>query len=203
MLNPGHRVGRLEILEYDARFERRTDKGGHQGAYLCVCDCGELKWIKACNLSPTSQRKKTRSCGCLQKEELSERQREKHKHKTPDQMAANTLWTGYRLQARRRGLVFEISFDEFVRLIKKNCHYCNQVPCNYDGTHFRKKYDQPEYRIFYSGLDRINSDLGYISENVVPCCKKCNVAKNWYSEFEFLSWVKSIYEHKKLQSLSV
>lgn len=52
----GQRFDRLEVVERDAT-QRET-------YWLCVCDCGEVKSVRAGNLK-TGQ---VRSCGCLQRE---------------------------------------------------------------------------------------------------------------------------------------
>ncbi|MFG5779884.1 hypothetical protein ACFIQF_22720 [Comamonas sp. J-3] len=59
-LEIGARYGRLIVSE---------DCGGRPRKYLCTCECGEQKEIVCYQLSSG----KTRSCGCLRDEELSER----------------------------------------------------------------------------------------------------------------------------------
>jgi hypothetical protein len=58
-------------------------------------------------------------------------------------------------KALERGLVWNLSFQEFMNLYGQPCVYCGQVPD----------------RI---GLDRIDNAKGYESANVVPCCWICN-----------------------------
>jgi hypothetical protein len=51
----------------------------------------------------------------------------------------------------------------------------------------------PSKRAFkYSGIDRIDSNLGYSRDNCVPCCKRCNLAKRKMSYGDFLDLAKSI-----------
>ena len=45
-------------------------------------------------------------------------------------------------------------------------------------------------------IDRMNNDLGYIIDNVVPCCKWCNLSKRERSKEEFLEHNKKIYEYQ-------
>lgn len=59
-----------------------------------------------------------------------------------------------------RNLLWEISFEQYSKLISLPCYYCNKE-LNQTGC----------------GLDRLNNRLGYITENVVPCCKECNFIK--------------------------
>ena len=81
----------------------------------------------------------------------------------------------YRLlvaEAKKRELYCDLPFVEYCELVKQLCFYCEgSLPVT--GT----------------GLDRIDSDLGYVSGNVRPCCRQCNVAKNGYTEIEFKEWL--------------
>ena len=56
-----------------------------------------------------------------------------------------------------RKISFHLTFEQFKELDVKPCHYC-QSPASRTGM----------------GLDRVNNDLGYKIENVVPCCAPCN-----------------------------
>ena len=75
--------------------------------------------------------------------------------------------------AKRRGLLMEISFTQWIALTAKNlCHYC-----------------EAELGKSGHGLDRKNNNIGYVMSNVVPCCGECNSMKRCmpYSEFVLLS----------------
>ena len=58
----GKRFGRLTVLNQYKRIDRRTH-------WLCKCDCGVEKYIMVSSL----RRGLTKSCGCLNKELLSNR----------------------------------------------------------------------------------------------------------------------------------
>lgn len=47
----------------------------------------------------------------------------------------------------------------------------------------------------YNGIDRKNNSKGYTLENAVPCCGQCNIAKASFTEHEFISWVRMVYEN--------
>lgn len=64
----GQRFGRLVVLEFSG-----YDKN-HKALWNCKCDCGEQKVVRANELRSG----KTHSCGCLHKQQLSER-RTKHR----------------------------------------------------------------------------------------------------------------------------
>lgn len=48
-------------------------------------------------------------------------------------------------------------------------------------------------RFMYTGLDRRDSSRGYDLDNVVPCCRACNVAKNDMTVDEFRAWLLRVY----------
>lgn len=73
-------------------------------------------------------------------------------------------------KAKAKGIEWSITKAEFNILRDKPCAYCG---ANIVTTG--------------SGLDRINSDLGYILNNVVPCCYLCNTIKwNYWTYSEML-----------------
>ena len=72
-----------------------------------------------------------------------------------------------------------------------NCYYCDSLPEN-----CRKVKNNNEI-FLYTGIDRINNDLGYFKENCVPSCIKCNRGKMDRSLDEFLKWVIDIHNNSK------
>lgn len=90
----------------------------------------------------------------------------------------------------------DISFEQAYKMYKSNCYYCNSEPSN-TFTNTTNKEKQTKY----SGIDRVDSDLGYIQGNVVPCCKHCNIAKNNMSQTDFLNLVENIFRYR-VQRLS-
>jgi hypothetical protein len=61
-------------------------------------------------------------------------------------------------EARKRNLSWDIDFEYYCKILNKNCHYCNKTLLDETG----------------SSLDRINNNLGYEINNVLPCCGNCN-----------------------------
>ena len=94
-----------------------------------------------------------------------------------------TLWR-YKRQARKRGLPFELTEDQFQRLVLKDCFYCEESPSNVT------KKDLDEFR--YNGIDRLDSLQGYLDINCVPCCSVCNRMKQDLPIEVFLDKVKKI-----------
>lgn len=67
-------------------------------------------------------------------------------------------------QAKLRLLDWDISLEEFAALCGLPCYYCS----NLIG----------EIVLQGSGLDRLDSNIGYNISNVVSCCTKCNIMKS-------------------------
>lgn len=71
--------------------------------------------------------------------------------------------------AESRSLAFELSYDDFDGLVKKECHYCNVSPAKAE-----------------MGVDRKDNKVGYLKSNCLPACKWCNMAKGKMSYVAFL-----------------
>lgn len=86
----------------------------------------------------------------------------------------NKIKRAYKSNAKARGLSWELTDEQFLELVTKDCTYCG---------HSQK----------YNGIDRIDSSKGYTINNCVPCCTWCNVMKLNHSESEFLAHIRQIY----------
>jgi hypothetical protein len=97
----------------------------------------------------------------------------------------------YKHNAIRRGLKWELTGEEFDKLIVKPCIYCGS---DLLGV-FRKTENnssKKERVLYYNGIDRVDNSRGYVSGNVVPCCKFCNRAKKDSTEAEFTAYLKRV-----------
>jgi hypothetical protein len=146
-----------------------TNKTTHE----FLCDCGNKKILD------TNQVKigNIKSCGCLQKE----------KRKSPN-ARINRIILSYKSAAFRRNIKWELSKEEVLNIIFLNCYYCDSKPNN----ECRDKKD-PSLLLKYNGIDRVDSELGYIKNNCVPCCFKCNRGKSNMSQKDFINWIKNVY----------
>jgi hypothetical protein len=106
------------------------------------------------------------------------------------------IYVEYVNKARKKGLTFNLSLLIFSNLLTKDCYYCGQAPLN-------KREVIKDYSIYYQGIDRINSEEGYIRDNVVPCCKICNYMKSKSSKKEFLLRIDRIYRKHEEQILAL
>ena len=84
----------------------------------------------------------------------------------------------YKASAKRRNIVFDLDEKLFTKLIYMNCAYC--------GAKSKPKRN---------GIDRIDNTIGYIPENVITCCKKCNQMKGKLSKTDFFNHIIKIIEY--------
>jgi len=96
----------------------------------------------------------------------------------------NANYSKFIYEAKLRKLSCEISKQTFLDVIQQNCHYC-----------------QNSFEKGCRGIDRINSKIGYIYGNIVPCCYSCNVMKNILSADEFFHHLLKIYKHSILKEV--
>lgn len=99
------------------------------------------------------------------------------------QSAKHSLFASYRKIAQNKGLEFSLTEEEFIFFTSQRCGYCFALPSNVKKT----QYDNGTYT--YNGLDRIDNSLGYSMTNIIPCCKRCNVAKSDRSLIDFKQWL--------------
>lgn len=145
--------------------------------WLCRCSCGNEITVNTGALTSGN----TKSCGCLHDEtSASNSIKSRYMLANPDS-GYKSIMRSYIYNAKWRGYSFDLTFDEFKKLVVSNCHYCGNEPSN---IYFKNYYDAP-----YNGIDRVNNNLGYTLSNVVSCCKTCNVAKNNQTYDEFMQWI--------------
>jgi len=121
---------------------------------------------------------------------LFKKPRNHHKAMTTTESALNRLIRGYTRHAKRRNLIWKLTFSQVKDLTQQNCYYCKQIPLQIMYS-TEKKVD-PYY---YNGIDRKNNKIGYAIENCVPCCGRCNSAKSDMSINEFKNWIKALMDN--------
>lgn len=96
----------------------------------------------------------------------------------------NNAHYGWGLQqavARQRGLAVTIDSAVAEALCQRPCFYCDEFPDDRNIT----------------SIDRLDSHVGYEPGNCVPCCQRCNWAKNAHTVDEFLQLVENIILHRR------
>lgn len=91
----------------------------------------------------------------------------KQYRKTP-----KSKYSRYKTSARVRKYYFELTLEEFSKLIYQRCYYCGSEE--------------------FIGIDRKDNKKGYTVENSVSCCKECNFSKHTQNASEFIERCKKI-----------
>lgn len=134
-----------------------------------------------------------KECRKIEKKEYSSRDYviEKNKdyyqkHKIQIRKRTNKhYWTlnGQYHQYKKRGKIDKIEFnltqEDCIPYYNTNCYYCNS-------------------KINGLGIDRLNPKLGYLKNNIVPCCSRCNYMKSVMQEKEFIEQMIKILKNLKI-----
>lgn len=194
----GQRFGRWTVLHY-VSTKPVSDENHTEAQWWCRCDCGVEKVVRGGNLQSGG----SLSCGCLSRE----RAVVVAKLNFAERIALNTLPVGrasalsiyraYIKGAKIRNLSFELSLDSFLKLTSSECAYCGAKPCR---VSIRKRTNGPW---IYNGIDRVDNTLGYIPGNMVPCCYRCNSAKQNHTLANFFDWIHRIYSRKEAMLATV
>ncbi len=180
----GLKFGKLTVLE---KLPERNLSG--RILYKCICDCG-----KDHNATGDILRSgRCKSCGCnrflcLPPNKLKDRNK--------------AIWKYlYQSTIIKRNKKFKINTDinleEFILISKNSCFYCGLYESNFmkDRKKINKIDRTSETIVRYNGIDRVNSNLGYVKNNIVTCCKYCNTAKNTMTQEDFFTFIKRLYEY--------
>jgi hypothetical protein len=128
-----------------------ADKSNKDGLYyLCkTCQSAKMKKIRKENPEKT-----------------------KIKYKEHNQSIAGK-YREYKFNAKDRGIVFDLTKDDFESFWQKPCHYC----------------DSPIETI---GIDRKDNSIGYTLDNCLSCCITCNSSKSKRTYEEFIEHCKKV-----------
>jgi hypothetical protein len=134
---------------------------------VCKCDCGRTRTVR----QTTLRRGHVTGCAnCSLKQAWVRRPRRPESIRILAERES-----AYRCNARRKRLVWQLSSEEFSELVHAACRYCGLVPAK--------------------GVDRLVNADGYTTENAVPCCTICNLAKRDMAEREFVEWILRAHAH--------
>jgi hypothetical protein len=149
--------------------------------YKCD-DCGIIKEVIAHTIfnrknSQFNKDEKTYCSDCAN-HRMSGENNSQYKH-------GSIRYPQYRHNALRRNLEFNLTAEQFKSITEQKCYYCNGYSQDRDP------------RFIGNGIDRKNSNLGYVIENCVPCCVTCNFIKNNMDFNEFIDYIRRLYEQTK------
>jgi len=99
----------------------------------------------------------------------------------PDAFANHkgSTYESYRYNANKRGYEFDMSEEDYYKLIQEACYVCG------------KKSDENHT----NGIDRFDNERGYSFHNSNACCTECNIMKKDFDFFLFLERLQKIHEN--------
>lgn len=84
-----------------------------------------------------------------------------------DKRRLRVLYSRYKGSAKKRGLTFRLTIEDFEKRWKDECFYCGHI-------------------IEDIGLDRVDNSEGYTPKNIISCCWWCNQMKKEEDVFDFI-----------------
>ncbi len=196
--------GNREDFLYNGIDRLESNRGYEIGNIVTCCkECNYLKWTKSINdfliwlkmCYNHLNLEFTDSLLTIQinSNEVDIQNNEKYNLRKDDPCyySKNTFYNVYKnVCGKKRGLIFELSFEEFFSISQRKCFYCGIEP----NKLFKKGSSKG---FFYNGLDRINNDMGYIKDNIVTCCSICNESKMNLDQKIFINRIKKCYGYLK------
>lgn len=181
--------GCFTVLEYEqakctqclhkSRINERKRNAKKRGDLNLCLDCGVL--MTETTRAKGKHDKLLRRCiKCYEKHLKSEESRpvRERNYKEEAFKNKNVAWNHYVKGAKQRNLDFKLTKTEFNELIVQECFYCTY-------------YKSGEV----NGIDRIDNDKGYITENAVACCQTCNSLKGASHPQEFIDKIIAVYNY--------
>jgi 5-methylcytosine-specific restriction endonuclease McrA len=177
----GTKIGMLNVLGYSHSHVQPS--GQKRAMWDVLCDCGIQKKMSTGTLTNG-----TTSCGCY----FIEKRKQGLNKKEKGEANFNYKYLSYRNRAKYKRIEFELSKEEFKSIILQKCFYCGSEK----DMHHTKRSTNGLF--FSNGIDRVDSNLGYVLNNCVACCKKCNVMKNDLDIKDFLNHIIKIFKFNHL-----
>lgn len=124
----------------------------------------DTKMCVKCNKTDKHFKIKNRKCEkCFDTYKKAEANRS-----LPDPLMKKLSWC--KKSAKDRNIEWNISDQTALSLIQSKCTYCDKL-------------------VAFNGIDRINSEIGYVDTNVVACCSVCNIMKHEHTVENFIKIV--------------
>ena len=171
----GYKIGRL-TLEYPIKLKKVIH-------WVCLCDCGNRITVSVSSLNKGN----TKSCGCLRKELIIEKNRKSWKG--CGELSGNYIGQ-VRYQAKKRNIYFNVTVEYLWNLF-----LIQERKCVLSGlvlTFGDKRKRQRDQTV---SLDRIDADKGYIKGNVQWVHKIINIMKGKQNQEGFIKFCMMIGRH--------
>lgn len=188
--NIGEKFSNLEILKIVNLKD--FSKGTGKGAFV-KCSCGtEFGPVAISKLYGYKTCKPVESC-----KPCSAKIAGKKMRANDDARAKLFVYGNYKNHAKKRNIEFDIPKNIFYEIIILPCVYCGDSKMSYSNPP-KEAYWGKQFR--YTGIDRVDPNIGYLIDNIQPCCIKCNRAKSDMKEEDFFLWIEKIVNNLKKDS---
>lgn len=176
----------LKVIEYiDGKIKYKN--GGYKKKYVKLkCICSKEFIIRIGDYNDY------KSCGCLRGNNLKV---DNNRNLPKGEASFRSVYKTYKVNCNRKNRDFNLSIEEFKEIINKPCYYCGIERSNVSNSSTKNG------SYFYNGIDRIDNKKGYYVDNVVPCCKNCNIAKASLTQEEFFNLIIKIYNKWEFMNL--
>ena len=153
-----------------------------QQYWLCECTCGNIKAIRTSHLIRSISKG---CCKCKDTRFISN----KSMHWKGGKFISSTCLTMCKLAAIRRKLEFNITIEDL-----ENQWLLQNGKCAYTNIELTLPKKSRDFEANYS-IDRIDSSIGYIKNNIHWVLKEINVMKMDLKEDRFLELCKIVTEN--------
>lgn len=168
----GNKLKCEECLKKD-RIKDNTQYNNRKDTNLCT-QCGIILTTNTIGIRD-HQIQKCKKC-YLNARNIEDNRIRQRNYSVEKKMNPQSHFRQYIESASKRNLNIGITLCEFIKIVNKPCYYCEY-------------YSDIEV----IGIDRVDSSIGYINSNIVPCCEKCNIAKGEMNIDEFKEHITKIY----------
>lgn len=171
----GSKFDQLTVIRLDTKLKNK------QACWICDCKCG----TKSISVRSSQLRNgKAKSCGCLRYK--------RYRWKGYGEISGS-YWYMIQSHAKNRNREFNITLEQIWNLFLKQNRKCalTGIELTFTSDYRNSKNKQT------ASLDRIDSEKGYIIDNVQWLHKDVNELKRNYPQDKFLTWVKLIAEYNK------
>jgi len=180
----GRQYGYLTVLKM-VRNEKSTEN--HPWRAICKCTaCGK----ENVDVEPQSlKRSKTTSCGCKQYDSIRKARGKNSKSFKGYEKISGAYWGKIQKRAATNGLAFTVDIKDAWEMYLKQNQKCilSGIPIEFNVSDSRRNT---------ASLDRIDSNKGYLKDNVQWVHKDINIMKNSHEQNYFISLCEAVTKNK-------
>ena len=125
----------------------------------------------------------TKTCEpCRKQNKIQDAKRDKKYRYNLAKQNLFATYSGYIKDTCTRNIPFDLTFEQYQIIVINPCYYCNIIDTEKG----------------FNGIDRKNSDIGYLVENCVSCCKMCNKLKGTLDDGCFIRRIGHILSYNNV-----